>query len=236
MTGTGFCVRFLPPLTGAKICLLCMLDGIEKGEVRKHEVVEPLARLIQNGTVSRSTLEGMIDAREFDLFDTAPASLNALDDYIDQTSGRLSLTAARVLGGADNENGDDALETARRAGNAYGTVGILRAMVFHGRAKRQYVPAELMEQFGVRTGDIFEFRCSDPVRQMTKYLAAYAGEKIRDARKMRAALPKSALSAALPVVLAENYLIWPDRPVFVLQFGHFPVIGKAVSLQRAKRL
>lgn len=182
------------------------LDGIEKGEVRKHEVVEPLARLIQNGTVSRSTLEGMIDAREFDLFDTAPASLNALDDYIDQTSGRLSLTAARVLGGADNENGDDALEVARRAGNAYGTVGILRAMVFHGRAKRQYVPAELMEQFGVRTGDIFEFRCSDPVRQMTKYLAAYAGEKIRDARKIRSALPKSALSAALPVVLAENYL------------------------------
>ncbi|OSQ37790.1 phytoene/squalene synthase family protein [Thalassospira mesophila] len=178
------------------------LDGIEKGEVRKHEVVEPLAGLISTDKVARGTLEALIDAREFDLFDTAPDSLKALDDYIDQTAGRVSQAAVGVLG----VNDADADEAARRAGNAYGTVGILRAMVFHGRAKRQYVPTDLLEQHGVSTGDIFEFRRTDAVRQMTKHMAEHADKKIREARKMRSAVPKPALSAVLQVVLAENYL------------------------------
>ncbi|OSQ41253.1 phytoene/squalene synthase family protein [Thalassospira sp. MCCC 1A01428] len=182
------------------------LSGIENGDVRKHEVVEPLAQMIGNNKLDRPALEAMIDAREFDLFDTAPDNLAALDHYIDQTSGLLSQAAVGVLLGHREDSKNDANEAARRAGNAYGMVGILRAMVFHGRAKRQYVPNDVMEQFGVSTGDIFEFRRTDAVRAMTKHLAEHAAMKIRDARKMRSALPKSAIAAALPVILAENYL------------------------------
>ncbi|PKR54306.1 phytoene/squalene synthase family protein [Thalassospira marina] len=178
------------------------LADIAKGEVRKHEVVEPLAGLIGQGRVSPATLEAMIDAREFDLFDNAPKDMAALENYIDATSGQLSEVAAGVLGA----KGDDAARAARLAGNAYGLVGILRAMVFHGRAKRQYIPENVMEKHGVATGDIFEFRKTDAVKAMTHDLASRAKEKIREARKMRRALPKLASPAALPIVLADNYL------------------------------
>lgn len=178
------------------------LADIAKGEVRKHEVVEPLAGLIGQGRVSPATLEAMIDAREFDLFDNAPKDMAVLENYIDATSGQLSEVAAGVLGA----KGDDAARAARLAGNAYGLVGILRAMVFHGRAKRQYIPENVMEKHGVATGDIFEFRKSDAVKAMTHDLASRAKEKIREARKMRRALPKLASPAALPIVLADNYL------------------------------
>ncbi|RCK44904.1 squalene [Thalassospira profundimaris] len=178
------------------------LADIAKGEIRKHEVVAPLADLIGQGRVEPKTLEAMIDAREFDLFDKAPQDMAALENYIDETSGRLSEAAAKLLGAEE----ETALKAARLAGNAYGLVGILRAMVFHGRAKRQYIPEEYMQKYGVATGDIFEFRKTDAVRAMTRDLARQAQDKIDTARKMRRHLPKKAVPAALPVTLAENYL------------------------------
>ena len=175
---------------------------IAKGEIRKHEVVEPLAVLIGQGRLAPKTLEAMIDAREFDLFDQAPKDMAALEHYVDETSGRLSEVAATLLGTED----EDALAAARLAGNAYGLVGILRAMVFHGRAKRQYVPEDHLQKYGVATGDIFEFRKTDAVKAMTQDLAGQAQDKISAARKMRRNLPKKAAPAVLPIVLADNYL------------------------------
>lgn len=178
------------------------LDGIEKGEVRKHEVVEPLANLLARGQIKREDLDALIDAREFDLEDTAPKDLDELDLYVDRTSGKLAVLAASLLGARS----DKSLEAARLAGQAYGLVGILRAIVFHGRAKRLYLPTETMDRHGVKQGDIFEFRSTDSVKEMTGALASHALLRIARARKSRKALPKSALPAALPLILGEGYL------------------------------
>ncbi|MFH1803590.1 MAG: phytoene/squalene synthase family protein [Pseudomonadota bacterium] len=178
------------------------LSGIEQGDVRKHEVVEPLAALITSGRVARKDLEAVIDAREFDLADTAPESIPALEQYVDQTSGHLAAMAAGVLGATNVE----AKDAARRAGLAYGMVGILRAMVFHGRAKRLYMPQDRIAEHKVAQGDLFEFRGTEPVRALVRELAETAQSHIKAARKMRRDLPKMALPAALPLVLAEGYL------------------------------
>jgi phytoene synthase len=178
------------------------LDGIEKGEVRKHEVVEPLADLLGRGQIKREDLDALIDAREFDLEDTAPKDLDELDLYVDRTSGKLAVLAASLLGARS----DESLEAARLAGQAYGLVGILRAIVFHGRAKRLYLPTETMDRHGVKQGDIFEFRSTDSVKEMTGALASHAWLRIARARKSRKALPKSVLPAALPLILGEGYL------------------------------
>ena len=41
---------------------------------------------------------------------------------------------------------------------------------------------------------------------MTREVAELARQRIRDARKLRKSLPKNAIAAALPVVLADGYL------------------------------
>lgn len=178
------------------------LTEIAEGKVRKHEVVEPLAELVEKGLLTTFDLEQVVAAREFDLEDRQPADQDELDRYIDQTSGKISVFAARLLG-ADGEDADNA---ARLAGNAYGLVGILRAMVFHGRAKRLYLPKDRMEHHEVAQGDLFEFRKKEQVRNFTRELAELARTRIKDARKARKALPKKAHAAALPVVLADGYL------------------------------
>jgi len=178
------------------------LAEIEQGKIRKHEVVEPLSVLIQSGQIEPRDLEILIAAREFDLADKAPANQAELDHYIDQTSGHLAVMAAELLGVTDN----DARHAARLAGNAYGLVGILRAMVFHGRAKRLYLPQDRMEKHGVGQGDIFEFRKTDVVKSLTREIADLAQDRLAEARKFRKKLPSNALAAALPIVLADGYL------------------------------
>ena len=79
-------------------------------------------------------------------------------------------------------------------------------MVFHGRAKRLYLPKDRMEHHDVTQGDLFEFRKKQQVRDFTRELAELARIRIKDARKIRKALPKKAHAAALPVVLADGYL------------------------------
>ncbi len=178
------------------------LAEIEQGKVRKHEVVEPLAALILSGQIDPRDLEILISAREFDLADKVPANQAELDHYIDQTSGHLAVMVAELLGAS----GADAKHAARLAGNAYGLVGILRAMVFHGRAKRLYLPQDRIEHYEVGQGDIFEFRKTDAIKALTREIAELAQERIREARRHRKKLPSKALAAALPVVLAEGYL------------------------------
>ncbi|MDG4721650.1 MULTISPECIES: phytoene/squalene synthase family protein [Thalassospira] len=178
------------------------LAEIADGKVRKHEVVEPLAELINSGSVSVADVEAIVAAREFDLEDRQPADQVEFDRYIDQTSGQVAVLAARVLGAS----GEDAEHAARLAGNAYGLVGIMRAMVFHGRAKRLYLPKDRMEHHNVSQSDIFEFRKKEEVRNLTRELAVLARERIKDARKYRRALPKRAHAAVLPIVLADGYL------------------------------
>lgn len=178
------------------------LSEIGEGKVRKHEVVEPLAELVQSQAVSVRDLETVVAAREFDLEDRQPADQEELDRYIDQTSGQMAVLSGCVLGAS----GDDAEHAIRLAGNAYGLVGIMRAMVFHGRAKRLYLPKDRMESHNVGQSDIFEFRKKEEVRNLTKELAELARKRIAEARKHRGAVPKSARAAALPLVLADGYL------------------------------
>lgn len=178
------------------------LTELAEGKVRKHEVVEPMAELLQAGLLLVSDLETVVAAREFDLEDRQPTNQTELDHYIDQTSGQISVLAARLLGAS----GEEAEHAVRLAGNAYGLIGVMRAMVFHGRAKRLYMPKDRMDHHGVGQSDIFEFRKKDEVRALTRELAELAHQRINESRKYRNALPKSAHAAALPVVLADGYL------------------------------
>lgn len=178
------------------------LEELGKGQVRKHEVVEPLAELVKSGRLNVDDLEAIVAAREFDLEDRQPANQEELDRYIDQTSGQVSVLAAKLLGAS----GEDADHAARLAGNAYGLVGILRAIVFHGRSKRIYLPKDMMDHHGVAQGDMFEFRKKPEIREFIGELGEIARNRIRQARQHRRALPKCAHAAALPVVLADGYL------------------------------
>ncbi len=177
------------------------IAAIYAGESRRrHEVVEPLAAAVRRYALPRETFERMIDARESDLENGPPDSLAALERYVDATAGSVVSLALRVLGGA----GEEAAAAAHAVGIAYGLAGLLRAVPFHARAKRLYLPSDLSAAAGLRPErDLFELRSSPELCRVVAQLAEFATAHLSAVEGAAAALPPTALPALLPAALAR---------------------------------
>jgi NADH dehydrogenase [ubiquinone] 1 alpha subcomplex assembly factor 6 len=167
--------------------------------LRRHEVVEPLGRAIRERGLSQAHFAALLAAREGDLADEAPVSLTALEDYAAASAGRLVLLALEVLG----ERGPAAEAAGRAVGIAYGLAGLLRAVPFHARAKRLYLPRDLTEGAGLDVArGLFELKPSPALQRVAAAVAKRAGEHLDAARARRREVPRAALPALLPAVLA----------------------------------
>jgi len=170
------------------------------GEPRQHEVAQPLAAAIARHRLTREHLDALIDAREADLDDEGPASLAALEAYAEATSARLAWLALEVLG----EGGAAAREAGRQAGIAYALAGLLRAVPFHARHKRLMLPRDACHAAGLAPErDLFELRSSPALRAVSATVATAAERHLAAARAHRASVPRQALAALLPAVLAQ---------------------------------
>ncbi|HXY99323.1 MAG TPA: phytoene/squalene synthase family protein [Stellaceae bacterium] len=177
------------------------LDAVYAGDPpRRHEVVAPLAAAIRRHSLGRAHFDALIDAREADLVDEAPASLAALETYAEASSARLVLLALEVLG----ESGDAAREAGRAIGIAYALSGLLRAVPFHARTRRLYLPRDLVAAAGLEVGrGLFELKPSPALRRVVEGVAARAGTHLAAAQALRPRLSRAALPALLPAVLAR---------------------------------
>jgi NADH dehydrogenase [ubiquinone] 1 alpha subcomplex assembly factor 6 len=167
--------------------------------VRRHEVVEPLAEAIRAHGLTRGHFEALIDARERDLEDAPPATLDALEAYAEASSAPLVLLALEASGATG-----EAVRTAGRAvGIGYALAGLLRAVPFHARARRLYLPRDLCDAAGVEIDrGLFELRPSPALAQVVEPVASRAARHLATARALRSEVPRAAVPALLPAVLA----------------------------------
>ena len=177
------------------------LDGIEANEPRKHEVVEALYRAQQSGLKIES-LRPLIDAREFDLDETAPATLDELVAYARKTSGKLGLTAASLLEIDD----PDTLKAVEDAGTAHAVVGLIRAIPFHSRDRRRFIPDDVIAESGAGLDDLFELRSSEELKVAVSRIARTADKLIREARKTRTRQGRAAMPLLLLTSVAASNL------------------------------
>ncbi len=177
--------------------LAAVYDG---APVRRHEVAEPLAAAIRAHRLSHEHFDAIIAARSLDLADEAPASLRALDGYADETSGRVQLLALEVLGVGDAA----ARAAASAAGSSLALSGLLRAVPFHARQRRLYLPRDLCVDARLEIDrDLFELRSTAALRRVVRQVAEHAATRLAAARSLRRQLRRPALPALLPAVLAS---------------------------------
>jgi len=178
------------------------IDEAYAGKVRDHAVLHPLAAAIEAYDLSRGHFVALIDAREFDLTDEPPQTLDALIEYVRQSSSTLMHLALEILG-ARNGAAHDAAEPI---GIAWGLTGLLRAAAFHARAKRQYLPEALMREAGADHADLFDLRGSPALAAVAREIAEEAHRQLSAGRAHHRDIPRAAISALLPAVLADLYL------------------------------
>jgi NADH dehydrogenase [ubiquinone] 1 alpha subcomplex assembly factor 6 len=169
---------------------------------RQHPVAVPLSAAIREFGLSREPFDRLVDTRERDLGDEAPASLAALEDYAAGTSAPLVHLALKILG----VQGLAVEETARQVGIGYALAGLLRAIPFHARASRSYIPADIAQRAGLGPGDYATGRATPALRAAVREIADAATWHLRAARDGRAAIPRSAIAALLPALVASHFL------------------------------
>jgi len=176
------------------------IDAIYAGNApRRHEVLEPLAAAIRSRGLSEAHFARLLEARRRNLADEPPGSLAELEDYAEATSAGLVWLALEVLG----ERGDLAMAAGRATGMAQALIGLLRAVPLHARAKRVYLPRDLLAAAGLRVErDLFELRSSAALRDVVREIATAAGRHLATAEALCRAAPRGALPALLPAALA----------------------------------
>jgi NADH dehydrogenase [ubiquinone] 1 alpha subcomplex assembly factor 6 len=184
--------------------------AFEGGPVRHHPVAEALTGAIRELALTRAHFDRLIEARETDLDDRPPPNLAELGEYAEASSGRLVQLALELLGVHDPGAGEAGLHV----GIAYSLAGLLRAMPFHARAGRQFIPADIAAQSGLSERDYHALRSTPALRSATAELAAAASRHLGLARAHRATIPRSALPALLPAVVTHRSLLRLKRAAY----------------------
>jgi len=180
-------------------------DSIEEifdGQPKQHFVVQALAEAHARAPFSRAHFDALIDARAGDLYDEQVRSLHELEAYAAGTSSRLVHLALEALGVSDIA----AHAAGRHVGIAWALVGLLRAVPFHAARRRLYLPLGMLAAAGLEPEEIYRGRSSAALAEICSEIAGLAQEQLREARALGPALPRAALPALLPAVLASRYL------------------------------
>jgi phytoene synthase len=85
--------------------------------------------------------------------------------------------------------------------------GLLRAVPFHARSGRCYVPADIAAATGLDPRDYASLRATPALHRSVARIGEVATEKLAAARRIYAEVPRGALPALLPAVIAERALV-----------------------------
>ncbi|MBL6929286.1 MAG: squalene/phytoene synthase family protein [Rhodospirillales bacterium] len=164
------------------------LDGVFCGNPLHHEVMGPLTKAVQDFVLDRAPFERLIDTRKRDLDETPIADMVAFDDYAAGTAGVLARLTLDIVGVDDPV----ALEAASNVAIAWAVCGILRAVPYHSSRGQVFLPQDLPK--------------GTDAKEAARKLADYAARRLAAARQSVNDIPREALPALLPSVLAEAWL------------------------------
>jgi phytoene synthase len=162
---------------------------VVEGAERRHEVATPLAALLAERRLDRAALLALIDARQGEVAPEFP-TLADWRAHLFATQGELAATAGKALGA-------EAAPALRLFGAAYGAARLLRSIPALARQGRVLLPADSLAAHGLSPE-------GPALAAVRARLAAEAASWLAEARRSR--LPRAALPAALPAVLAARDL------------------------------
>ncbi len=176
-----------------------VLSGERAGEAAANPVAAALLAAIKEHALPAAPLIEIIDARQFDLLGEPMASREALDAYLDATTGSPIGCAARIL-----DSAWDAAEAARHVGRAIGLTRVLRNFARDVSKGRLFVPLDRLAAHEVHTASVLAGESSAGLRSALMELRDAASEEF--ARLRAVDIPALALPAFLPAALTPLYL------------------------------
>jgi phytoene synthase len=186
-----------PPL--ALIRLQWWREVVE-GEPKRHEVATPLCEAIAAGTLKPADLLPVIEAREIEVY----CDFETVSDWrawLLAGAGGLAVAAAAGLGTPEPE-------AARPFGAAYGIAGLLRSTGILAAQGNCLLPRDLLARHGLSPEAFIAAPGSEAARAALKEVVQEGQTLLAEGQ--RDAIPRAAVAAILPAVLARRDLArWP---------------------------
>lgn len=178
------------------------LDRLYAGEAVAHAVAQPLGVAITTGGLDRGAFDTLIETREFDIDRTVPADFAALKAYAQGTGAPLLALALKTSGAGWEE----AAEVSRSIGTAWALTGLLRAVPFHARQRRLYLPEDMLTAHAVRIQGLLDLKPAPSLPGLIREIGLEARALLETAPAAIKGLPKMARSPALIASLARYHL------------------------------
>lgn len=178
------------------------LTGEGHGAIRQNPLADALLDTLDRYALPPGTLQRLIGARRFDLYDDPMPDLETFEGYAGETASTLLQLSAMILNeGLPVEPGD----AAGHLGVAQAMVGHLRAFGFVASQGRIMLPWSIFEANGVTEGEIFSGIDSEGLHEALGQIAELAGGHLSKARTAIGLLPKSVRPAfaIVPVIEAQ---------------------------------
>jgi phytoene synthase len=174
------------------------VEGAAAGRpARRHEVAAPLHAAICGGLLDPAGLLAMANAREIET-EEGIATEAEFVAWLRGTAGGWSAAAGTALG-ADRE----ACEVLRALGAAYGLAGVLRSVPAHAAQGRCLLPLDRLSAAGLDAATVIAEPNGIAVRKLLGEMAEEGSVALASARRD---VPREAIAAALPAVLARRDL------------------------------
>jgi phytoene synthase len=179
------------------------LTGNGHGAVRQNPLADALLTTIERHGLPIGTLQRLIGARRFDLYDDPMPDLETFEGYAGETASTLFQLSAMILnGGEPVEQGD----AAGHLGVAQAMIGHLRALGYVSAQGRIMLPWSILEANGVREGEIFAGQDSEGLHAALSQIAELAHGHIDKASEAIAALPANLRPAFAAIALLDTQL------------------------------
>ncbi len=179
------------------------LTGNGHGEVRQNPLADVLLDTIAEYGLPVGTLQRLIGARRFDLYDDPMPDLETFEGYAGETASTLFQLAAMILNkGQPVEQGD----AAGHLGVAQAMIGHLRAFGHMSSQGRIMLPWSILEANGVQETELFRGQDSEGLHAALSQISELAQAHLDKARPAIAALPSSLRPAFAAISLLETQL------------------------------
>ncbi|MDO9713330.1 squalene/phytoene synthase family protein [Paracraurococcus lichenis] len=167
----------------------------------RHEVAGPLHAAIAAGALDAAGLIAMADAREIEAEEEGIPTREAFAAYLRGTAGGFAVAAGRLLSAPPA-----LLPALQRAGALYGLAGVLRSVPALAGQGRCLLPADALAEARLTPQAVLAEPRAEAVGRVVRGLAAAALPDLPGLRAGLRTLPRPALAAALPLVLARRDL------------------------------
>ena len=179
------------------------LEGEGHGAVRQNPVADALLDTIAAYNIPIGTLQRLLGARRFDLYDDPMPDVATFEGYAGETTSTLYQFAAMILNNGELIEAGDA---AGHLGVAHALIGHLRAFGYTAAQGRIMLPWSIFAANGVQEREIFSGTDSEGLHEALGQVTDLARDHLAKAGAAIAALPTPLRPAFAPVAVLKAQL------------------------------